>query len=235
MLPRPVADCKEMTRWQARGLQAGPGQLMSHSECNYGRSVRPIRYRSHSRAAPRPSLMAQTTRLWPRRQSPAAKTPVHARRVLVVLGLARCCARRARRRARRAAAARARGSPWPAATSCAGQRSSRVPGTSFGMQLAVVVALPLDVDGHELASTLPVVVADELLAGREIDARVGAEVRRGFLLAVVELVDLRPLRPGVVRRRAPAAASAGSRAAPGSGSRGASRCRRSRCRCRRRR
>ena len=29
----------------------------------YGRSVLPIRYRSHSRAAPRPSLMAHTTRL----------------------------------------------------------------------------------------------------------------------------------------------------------------------------
>ena len=36
--------------------------------------VEPIRKRSHSRAAPRPSLMAQTTRLWPRRMSPAAKT-----------------------------------------------------------------------------------------------------------------------------------------------------------------
>ena len=41
-----------------------------------GRRVRPIRNRSHSRAAPRPSLMAHTTRLWPRRQSPAAYTPL---------------------------------------------------------------------------------------------------------------------------------------------------------------
>jgi hypothetical protein len=31
--------------------------------------------RSHSRAAPRPSLNAHTTRLWPRRQSPQAKRP----------------------------------------------------------------------------------------------------------------------------------------------------------------
>jgi hypothetical protein len=41
----------------------------------YGSSVRPIRYWSMPRAAWRPSLMAQTTRLWPRRMSPAAKTP----------------------------------------------------------------------------------------------------------------------------------------------------------------
>src|SRR5690606_34908913 len=41
----------------------------------YGSSVVPIRYRSHSRAAPRPSLIAQTTKLCPRRQSPAANTP----------------------------------------------------------------------------------------------------------------------------------------------------------------
>jgi hypothetical protein len=40
-----------------------------------GRWVTPMRKRSHSRAAPRPSLMAQTTRDWPRRMSPAAKTP----------------------------------------------------------------------------------------------------------------------------------------------------------------
>ena len=40
-----------------------------------GRLVKPMRYSSTARAAPRPSLIAQTTRLWPRRQSPAAKTP----------------------------------------------------------------------------------------------------------------------------------------------------------------
>ena len=35
-----------------------------------------MRYLSHSLAAPLPSLMAQTTSDWPRRQSPAAKTPL---------------------------------------------------------------------------------------------------------------------------------------------------------------
>jgi hypothetical protein len=51
--------------------------MSSYSASNYdhGRSVAPMRKRSHSRAAPRPSLKAQTTRLWPRRQSPAANTP----------------------------------------------------------------------------------------------------------------------------------------------------------------
>src|SRR6266852_5121139 len=43
---------------------------------HYGKLVLPMRKRSHSRAAPRPSLKAHTTRLWPRRQSPAAKTPL---------------------------------------------------------------------------------------------------------------------------------------------------------------
>ena len=42
----------------------------------YGISVAPIKKRSHSRAAPRPSLKAHTTRLWPRRQSPHANTPL---------------------------------------------------------------------------------------------------------------------------------------------------------------
>ena len=35
----------------------------------------PRRNLSQAAAAPRPSLIAQTTRLWPRRQSPAANTP----------------------------------------------------------------------------------------------------------------------------------------------------------------
>src|SRR5437773_4369112 len=49
-------------------------RLWAFSAACYGKFVSPIRYRSHSRAAPLPSLIAQTTRLWPRRQSPAATT-----------------------------------------------------------------------------------------------------------------------------------------------------------------
>ena len=43
-----------------------------------------------------------------------------------------------------------------------------------------------------------VVVTDEFLAGGQIDARIGAEARRDFFLAVVELVNLGPLRPRIV-------------------------------------
>src|SRR3569832_2021865 len=52
------------------------GRLLNDrlSSDHYGNCVSPIKKRSHSRAAPLPSLKAQTTRLWPRRQSPAAKT-----------------------------------------------------------------------------------------------------------------------------------------------------------------
>ncbi len=40
-----------------------------------GRRDSPMRNRSTPRAASRPSAMAQTIRLWPRRESPAAKIP----------------------------------------------------------------------------------------------------------------------------------------------------------------
>ena len=69
--------------------------------------------------------------------------------------------------------------------------------------------------------TWPLRVADELLRLDEVLARVVAEQGRGFFLAVVELVDLGPLRPGIVRRARPAAAWAESRTARGSCSRGA--------------
>ena len=49
--------------------------MFSAAAARHGNAVSPISQRSHSRAAPRPSLIAQTTRLWPRRMSPAAKTP----------------------------------------------------------------------------------------------------------------------------------------------------------------
>src|SRR6478736_4512101 len=66
-------------------------------------------------------------------------------------------------------------------------------------ELALVVLAPLDLDGDEL----PYVtrgVADKLLHGRNVDARVGAVLGGGLLLAVVQLVGLRPLGPGVVGR-----------------------------------
>ena len=46
---------------------------------------------------------------------------------------------------------------------------------------------------------LALCVADELLGGGEIDARVGAELRGGLFLAVVQAIDLGPFGPGIVR------------------------------------
>lgn len=62
-----------------RGKSATPGPPPSPQKGSlrplHGNVVLPIRKRSHSRAAPRPSLIAQTTRLCPRRMSPATNTP----------------------------------------------------------------------------------------------------------------------------------------------------------------
>jgi hypothetical protein len=44
-------------------------------DADFWRQVRPTRYSSMPRAAWRPSAMAHTTSDWPRRMSPAAKTP----------------------------------------------------------------------------------------------------------------------------------------------------------------
>ena len=72
-----------------------------------------------------------------------------------------------------------------------------MPGTFFGNELALVVLLPLDLDGvHGL--DVAVFVAVEFRGGGEIDARIVAEFGGGFLLAVVELVNLRPFGPRIV-------------------------------------
>ena len=74
----------------------------------------------------------------------------------------------------------------------------------FGAGLSFGMNWPLSFFSHSISHgarapcTLPVVVADELLHGGEIDARIGAEFRGGFFLAVVQLVDLRPFRPRIV-------------------------------------
>src|SRR6478736_3319959 len=66
-------------------------------------------------------------------------------------------------------------------------------------ELALVVLAPLDLDGDEFLYVTRG-VADKLLHGRNVDARVGAVLGGGLLLAVVQLVGLRPLGPGVVGR-----------------------------------
>ena len=64
-----------------RQAQGDPGARSPNQVGAFPRELRtcrresPIKYPSTARAASRPSAMAQTTRDWPRRQSPAAKIP----------------------------------------------------------------------------------------------------------------------------------------------------------------
>ena len=70
-------------------------------------------------------------------------------------------------------------------------------GNMLRHELALVVLLPFHlhgVDGFDVA----VVVAFKLRRGREINARIGAEFRGGFFLAVIQLVNLRPFGPRIV-------------------------------------
>jgi hypothetical protein len=95
----------------------------------------------------------------------------------------------------RAAAVPARGSPWPASTNCAG---APFPCRHFrGGELALFVALPFDLHGVDFLD-VALLVAGEFLGGGQIDARVAAEFGGGFLLAVIQLVNLRPFRPRIV-------------------------------------
>ncbi len=65
-------------------------------------------------------------------------------------------------------------------------------------ELAFLVLLPSDLHGDELFDRA-VLIAVEALYGRDVRARIGTELSRGFFLAVIHLVDLRPLRPRIVR------------------------------------
>jgi hypothetical protein len=72
-----------------------------------------------------------------------------------------------------------------------------VPATFCGPKLPFVVLLPFDlhgVDGFDVA----VGVAFKFRRGGEIGARIGAEFRGGFFLAVIHLERLRPFRPRIV-------------------------------------
>src|ERR1043165_7120625 len=62
---------------------------------------------------------------------------------------------------------------------------------------AIVPPGPFDADGVDFLD-VAVFIADKFFRADEILARVVAEDRSGFLLAVVEFVDLGPLRPRIV-------------------------------------
>jgi len=77
--PAPVTPAPAFAGFGAApAVRPSPRWRAPSRECDQGRSVLPMRYLSHSLATARPSLIAHTTRLWPRRQSPAAKTPFSA-------------------------------------------------------------------------------------------------------------------------------------------------------------
>ena len=61
----------------------------------------------------------------------------------------------------------------------------------------LIVLLPFDFDSVDFLE-VALFVGDELRGGGEVDARVGAELGGGLFLAVVDLVGLRPFRPGVI-------------------------------------
>ncbi len=78
----PLGDRKQgrQGKWRIGQVRRMPADRANASapayrkHCQRGNSLAPINTSSTARAAWRPSRMAQTTRLWPRRMSPAAKT-----------------------------------------------------------------------------------------------------------------------------------------------------------------
>ncbi len=86
--------------------------------------------------------------------------------------------------------------PIASNTSCAGCVFS-VPGTSTGMNWPLSFFCQPTCTVTTLFH-VAVLIAAEALHRREIRARIRAELRRGLFLAVVHLVDLRPLRPRIV-------------------------------------
>src|SRR5690606_29736137 len=66
-------------------------------------------------------------------------------------------------------------------------------------ELALLVPAPFDLHGDQRRHGA-LLIAVEALDGPQIAARIGAEPGRSLFLAVVHLVDLRPLGPRVVRR-----------------------------------
>ncbi len=70
-------------------------------------------------------------------------------------------------------------------------------GNIFWDELALFVSVPLDFDGMD-GFDVAMFVALEFGGGGEVNARVGAIFRGGFLLAVIHLVNLGPFGPWVV-------------------------------------
>ena len=177
----------------------------SQSAEGYGRSVLPIRYRSHSRAAPRPSLMAQTIRLCPRRQSPAVNTPSNIGREPAMFGQNIRARIGLQRQGPRAAAAPGPMNPIASSTRSAGISFS-LPGTSAGM------SRPLASFRQAICTVVsdlhaPRRIAVQILYGSQVHPRILTELRRSLLLA-----HSRACRPWATPARdCPSARSSGGR------------------------
>ena len=57
-----------------------------------------------------------------------------------------------------------------------------------------------EMNGFDVTTFTISSVAFKFRCGRQINARVGAEFRGGFFLAVIEIVSLRPFRPRIIFR-----------------------------------
>jgi len=64
-------------------------------------------------------------------------------------------------------------------------------------EVTLVIFLPFNLNGMDFLD-VAVVVADEFGGGGEVDPGVRAESGGGFLLAVIETVNLGPFRPGII-------------------------------------
>ena len=195
---KPDRGCCKLAKRSATAMcektQAG---LLRRSSLQkvYGRFEAPIRNLSHSRAAPRPSFIAQTTRLWPRRQSPAAKMPA----TLVVNWPCSALALERGSRSTPSCVNTASSGPRKPIASKTRSAFNTLIGTrdSLWDKCPLLILGPLDVVDMHLFD-VAAFVADELLAGGKIHSRIGAKTGRDFFLTVVELINLRPLRPRIV-------------------------------------
>src|SRR5437667_318337 len=64
-------------------------------------------------------------------------------------------------------------------------------------ELAFLISVPLHLYGVDFFH-LTVLVAGEAAGGGQVNARIIAKFCRGFLLTVIEPINLRPFRPGIV-------------------------------------
>ena len=105
---------------------------------------------------------------------------------------------------------------------------------ALGNKCALVVLRPLDIVDMQFLD-MAMFIADKFFARGQINTRVVAKTRRCLFLSVVELVNLGPLRPGIVGLPRVRAGAAEFPIASNSCSHGASTCRHSLCRYRHRR